>query len=209
MRTRVGTGRTGDLVGAQVAFGRFLNRLVGGLIVKWLALGIARGDHLNVVVRATVGAGGATDAGQVIDYHPAVGRIPMNGAGGTANHANGIQAMHAGVGDHESVIHLPVADEPRIIVMRGGAGPHTIIAARAAVQINDHGGRAVDQPLIHDEFHHFRPDFGRRRFAGRGGPGIFRPGLRRQQRRGQGRQNVLLHNLRGNKQHVNIAQRPE
>src|SRR5947207_15854039 len=93
-------GRSGDLIGAEIALSIFLNRQMGELIVKELAAGVAGINHLDVAVRATVSAEAATDAGQIVDEHLAVARIAVNRAGGTTNHADWVQAVHAGIGDH-------------------------------------------------------------------------------------------------------------
>lgn len=69
MRTGADAGGTPKLIHAQVALARLQNRSLRFFIDDKCAVFIANSDHLNIVIRATVGAGRATDAGDIINHH--------------------------------------------------------------------------------------------------------------------------------------------
>ena len=55
------------LIDAEIAFGRLHDRRAGRLVKDEAAVFVSNVDHANVVVRTIVGAGGAADAGVVVD----------------------------------------------------------------------------------------------------------------------------------------------
>ena len=142
------TGGPARLIEAQIAFGRLDDRLFGVLVDDETPVLVADFDHTDVIVGAICGAGGATDAGIVVDHHlPALG-IAVDGAGRAPNHANRIDAMHARVGDHVVFECPAVADETRIVVMALGAGLDAGVAAHAAVEVDKHGRGAHDEAVF-------------------------------------------------------------
>ena len=64
--------------------------------------------------------------------------------------------MHARIRHHEVAMNLPVTHEARIVVMAGGAGPNAVITARAAIEIDQHRGRTVDEAVLDQKLHHVR-----------------------------------------------------
>ena len=104
--------------------------------------------HLNVRVRAGVGASFTTDAGVVINNHGPIGNDPGDGACGTADHAHRVRAVHAGIGHHPVFKCLAVADKARVSVMGDRAGVDAIIATDTAVKIDQHGLRSVDESFF-------------------------------------------------------------
>jgi hypothetical protein len=72
----------------------------------------------------------------------------MDRAGRAADHADRIDAVHAGVRDLEPLELRPLAGKSRIVVVRGGTGPHAVVAAGAAIQVDHHRGGAVDEAII-------------------------------------------------------------
>ena len=69
----------------------------------------------------------------------------MDGSGGALNHADRIRAMHAGIGNHELIVDRPMSEKTGIIIVRGGTGSDTIIAPCATIQVDHHGGCAIDE----------------------------------------------------------------
>ena len=100
--------------------------------------GFADLDHANRAVGTTVGAGAAADARAIVDADGSRVGIPCDCAGRAADHAHGIDAMHAGIGHHQPVMHRPLADEARVVVVRGRTCSHAIVAAGAAIEIDQH-----------------------------------------------------------------------
>ena len=68
--------------------------------------------------------------------------------------------MHAGVGDHQSLADRAVPQKPGIVVVRRRACPHTIVTARAAVQVDHHRRRAVEESVLGEKLQHVRADLG-------------------------------------------------
>jgi hypothetical protein len=60
--------------------------------------------------------------------------------------------MHTRIGYQILAIPLAMPGETGIIFVSGSTGTHAIITASTAIEIDHHGGRAVDKPLIHKEF---------------------------------------------------------
>jgi hypothetical protein len=52
------------------------------------------------------------------------------------------------MGDLEPLELHALASEPRVVVVSRRAGSHTVVAARAAVEVEHHGGRAVDEAIV-------------------------------------------------------------
>ena len=139
----------------------------------------------------------------------------MDRPGGTLNHAHGIEAVHTGLGHHVAALGRSVTEETRVVVVGGGAGADAIVAARATVQVDEHGGCAVDDPLLDQEFKQIRGDFSA---AGRSPHDPRLPFLFLAERRGLGggqgqgdfarplsAENVPLDELRGDEHDVDIA----
>ena len=124
-----------------------------------IAVFIAHFDHANGVVRTIVRARLATDARALVDDYLAAESVAVNRAGRAANHANRVRAMHAGIGDHDVPVDRAVAQETRIVVVRGRAGAHAIVATRATIQINHHRRRAVEKAILRQKLHHVRRRF--------------------------------------------------
>src|SRR6266496_4422037 len=95
VRTGALAGRTAKLFDAQIAFGRFEDRFHFLVHEKRAGL-VADFDHANRVIGTVVEAGFAADAGGRIDHDLPAKSVPVNGAGGAADHAYWIHAVHAG-----------------------------------------------------------------------------------------------------------------
>ena len=83
----------------------------------------------------------------------------MDGAGGTADHADRVGAMHAGIGHHVVVEGSAVADEARIIAVALGTGLDAGVATHAAVEVDDHGGGPLDDAVLDQDFQRVGIDF--------------------------------------------------
>src|SRR5262249_33688867 len=118
---------------------------------------IANIDHLDVVVRARIGAGGTANAGAIIDDDSPAILFAMNGARGTTDQADRVGAMHTGIHDHGVFVSVTVARKARIVVVGGGAGPDAVIATDAAIQIDHHCVGTIDEAMIHDKVQHALP----------------------------------------------------
>jgi hypothetical protein len=75
----------------------------------------------------------------------------MDGPGGAANHANGILAMHAGMGEHPGSVLRALPHKNGISCMSAGACSHTVVAPRAALHVDDHGLTTIHQTLIYQK----------------------------------------------------------
>ena len=127
------------MIGAQVTLRRFGDRSMLCIVTNEVAVLVSDFDHPNRVVKAIVCAGTASDTRLVIDYDlPALG-LTMDRTGRTLDHTHRIFAVHASAGDHHVVVDRSLTQEPRIVVMRRGASPHTIVAARAALDTSSIG----------------------------------------------------------------------
>ena len=73
----------------------------------------------------------------------------MNGAGRATNYAHGVCTMHARVCHHEVADLRAVSNEPGIVVVGGSAASYTVITMSAPVEIDHHGGGAVDESSLH------------------------------------------------------------
>lgn len=138
-------------IDAEVALGSFLDRLAVVNVDDRQALWRIDSDHLYVLVRATICTGRTANTSLVVDCDSSRFGVASNCAGGTTNHANGVQTMHAGVGDHPLIVNFTGAIESRVVVMGGGARPNAIIAPSASIEIDDHGVRAVDESFFNQE----------------------------------------------------------
>ena len=107
-------------------------------------------------VRAAVRTRAATDARAVVDPHGARIRIAGDRARRAADHAHRVDAMHTRIGHHDVIVLRPLPNEPRIVVVRRRARPHTIVAPRAAIEIDQHRLRAVEKPMIGEKVEHLR-----------------------------------------------------
>ncbi len=76
----------------------------------------------------------------------------MNGAGGASHQTDRIDAVHAGLGYLITAQPGTVAQKAWVAVMQGHAGAYALIAADAAFQVDEHGGGAVDEVMLHQPF---------------------------------------------------------
>src|SRR5262245_2231557 len=158
MRTRPHACRTAELVHAQIALGCLQDRRLCLLVHDKLSLLVANLHHLNVVIRATVCAGCASNAGEIVDHDLALERFPMNCACGTPDHANRIDTMHTGICHHDPVELPTVTDEFRIIIVARSARAYAIITARTTIEVDQHRGSAVDVALLNQKLDHVRTE---------------------------------------------------
>jgi hypothetical protein len=108
-------------------------------------------DHANRVIRAVLGTRTATDTSLIIDIHFTIIKLATDRTCGALDHANGITAMHASIRHHDSIIDRPIAQEPRVIVMRRSAGSHTIITPSTTIHVDQHGSSSIHEPISHQE----------------------------------------------------------
>ena len=144
------------MVDAEIALRRFQDGRLCRLVDDEFPRLIADLDHLDVVVGTTVRAGRAADAGEIVDHDLPADGVAVDRAGRAADHAGRVDAMHAGVRDHDVVLHPAVADELRVVVVTRGAGAHAIVAARAAVEVDKHRRGAIDVAFLDEELDHLR-----------------------------------------------------
>ena len=210
MGTRSLTSGTAQLLHAKITLGRFQDWFVGLLINQRDSGAILDFDHQDIAVRTTIGTGAATDAGIIVDGHIASFAITTNRAGRATNHANRVQAMHAGVGHHPVIMFGALPYESRIIVVCRCTRPDTIITSRATIQVDHHRLFAIDESVFNQEFQQSLVH--RRRaiqFATRLDRFIF---LRKQRRKlivFEVRKNQRFHHGGWNSQNVNVAYRPQ
>jgi hypothetical protein len=140
------------LIGTKVTLGGFMNRLLSRIIKCDRAARIANFYHLDVAVRAAVRAGAAAYACQIVNAHGPPGRIAANRARGTTDHAHGIGTVHTRMGDQQWPMPLAVANKARVILMRSGTRPHTVVATSAAFKVNEHRLNAIHQAPFDKEF---------------------------------------------------------
>ena len=88
-------------------------------------------DHLNVVVRTTVRARGASDARVVVDQDIARFRITSNRTSGATDHTNRVHAVHAGSSHHLIAQLVAFANKSRIVVVSHRAGSNADTNANA------------------------------------------------------------------------------
>src|SRR5205814_5940583 len=100
------------------------------LVSKKSAALITDFDHANGLVGAVVKAGFAPDACGWVNHDFATESSAMNRASWATDHAHRIDTMHTGIGNHDSSVGRPVAQEARIIIMSSGAGADTIVTTR-------------------------------------------------------------------------------
>ncbi len=111
--------RASVVIDAQVALGclhdglSFVRIHHDGVVLR----AIPDFDHADVVVRATRGAHRAADAGEIVDHDLTALLGSVDGSRGTPDHADRIDAMHAGVGDHVVAQDRAVPDESRIVLV--------------------------------------------------------------------------------------------
>jgi hypothetical protein len=142
------TGRTTKLVNTEIAFCGFHDRQIGFFIADVMARIITNIDHPDIVIGAVAGTGAATNTGIIVNDDFASRCYPMNSTGRTADHANGIGAMHTRVGDHVMVNFLSVADKPGIVVVPFSASLDTCIAPNTPVEVYKHRCGTVDEPVF-------------------------------------------------------------
>ena len=201
-------GWAGELGCTQVALGCFDDREpCGGVYIERSAR-LADLDHADGLIRAAVRAGRAADAGAVVDADGAGVEVAGDGSGGAADHADGIDAVHTRIGDHQVIVCRALANEARVVVVRCCTGPHAIIAARAPIEIDQHRLGAVEEPMVGEEIEEGGIDFGFRisdcGLKGRGALG-FAPWLRGF----RVRYDQSLYYLRWDSEHVDVSDRAE
>ena len=116
-------------------------------------------DHSYGVIRTVCCAGATTDAGARVDDNFSTKAGAVNRTSGTTDHANGIDAVHASIGDHQVIDDGTVTKKSRIAVMRRSTSTHTIVATSAAIHINDHGFCPIEKTVFRHELH--QPSRGR------------------------------------------------
>src|SRR5262245_24130601 len=121
MRASTLTSRPAELFNAQITFGGFEDRFAFRVLEE-LPAPIPDFNHADGVIGTVSGTDAAPDTSGGIDRHLASESLTMDRAGGTADHANGIDAMHAGVGHHKLSGGRPMPQEAWIIIMRRRAG---------------------------------------------------------------------------------------
>src|SRR6266404_3128983 len=143
VRTGPLAGWTAGLFNTQIAF-RSLDYRIHFFVGEERAALIADFDHANGFIGTIVKAGFAPYTGGRVNDHLATKRASVDRASGTANHANRIDAMHAGIRHHNSTVRRSTAQKTGIIIMSGCASSHTVVTSRAALEINDHSGGAIE-----------------------------------------------------------------
>src|SRR5689334_11405192 len=157
MRTGALTRGTTPVSYTQIALGRFGDRL-HFLVYDQLAARVPDLDHANGIVGAVPVTRFAANARSGIDAHLAGKRFTVNRTGGAANHTHRVSAVHAGIGDHQPPHARTVAQEAGVVVVGGGARAHTIVAARAAVEVDQHGRGAVKEAVLRQKLQNVSSD---------------------------------------------------
>src|SRR5438477_3387236 len=154
MRTSAHTSRATQLIDAKIAFGSLHDWSASHFIEDEKAGMISRLHHLNVVIRTTVRAGRAANAGVIIDHNLTLKRFAMDRTSGATDHTDRIDAVHACV-RHHNAIHLPsMTDESRVVIVSRRASTHTIVTASAAIQVDQHRRAAVNCAVVHKKLQH-------------------------------------------------------
>ena len=116
VRTSSLARRATKLVNAQVTFGRFTNVLIARVHEK-LSLVISHINHLDIVIRTTIGTRCAANARTVVDHDIACFFVAPDCSRGTANHAYWVDTVHARVGKHVLIVNFTLAIKTRIVVV--------------------------------------------------------------------------------------------
>ena len=159
MRTGPFAGRAGHLFDAQIALGG-LDDGLHVLIHHEFAGGIPDFHHANGVVGSNCcSTRGGRSAGGGVDDDLAAEGIAMDGAGGTADHANGVHAVHTGIGDHDVAVGGGRG--------AGNAGLLSCAVEQARTQSSQrvqrskvniyHGGGAVEEAVLGEKFERVTP----------------------------------------------------
>lgn len=138
----------GKLTGAVVAFRRLENWQLSDFIDVNRPARLANFHHTNRAIGATIGTRATANAREVVDSHRADVGIARDRPRRAADHAHRVDAMHARIGDHHLVVRWTLANEAWIVVVRCGTCSYAVIAARAALQINEHRLCAVQEAMI-------------------------------------------------------------
>ena len=117
MRTRTFARGAAVIFDTEIALRRLRDGFHFLIHEKFAAL-VACLNHANGIVGTIRKTGFAADARRGIYDHLSGKRLAVNGTGRTANHADRISAMHAGIGDHQTSGARPMTQKPRIIVVR-------------------------------------------------------------------------------------------
>ena len=104
MWTGPGACRPAGQACAEIALGRLANGRPCRFILHRQTVQVSDFDQSDVVVGARIRTGAAADAGLVVDMHVAKGQVALDRAGRATDQADRINAMHAGMGDHQVVM---------------------------------------------------------------------------------------------------------
>ena len=160
VRARPLARRAAGQVDAQVALGRLGDRLLRRGVDQRGPAAVANFDHLDVVVRAALAQTlQPMQVRSLIRTTPVAASRPMAPVGQPIMHTGSTQCMHAWA-TINGPCRGPCRDEARIVVVRRGARPHAVVAARAAVEVDDHRLLAVDQPAVDEELEQALVDAG-------------------------------------------------
>jgi hypothetical protein len=104
--------------------------------------------HDNILVRAALRADFATDTGLRVDRDHTAFRVASDRSGGTADHANWVNAVHAGLSELKRTELRTVAYESGIALMRSRASSYTIVATRTAFGVDQQCLSTVHESII-------------------------------------------------------------
>ena len=108
------TGRATRVGITKIAFCSLEDGLLCVRIDDNVAVRAANFDHADIVVGTRRCTGRTADTGVIIDNNTATDLTAVNGAGGTADHADRIRAMHTGIGHHPVVKCFAVTHKTRV-----------------------------------------------------------------------------------------------
>ncbi len=151
MRTGRSARGSRRLTTAHIALGRLHDRLARLHISVGTSLGIEYFRHPDVFVGARRSAGSASDADRFVDLDNAGFFVPSNRPGWTADHANRIAALHAGLHKLQPLVRNTLPDESRVAIVCTGTCFHAIVATRASMQIDHHRLTTIVQAVLNDE----------------------------------------------------------
>ena len=139
---------TGE-VKTKIAFCCFHDWGVSLLVDQKISIGLARLNHSNIVIRTRVRTGGATNASNVIDHHLTAALGAMNSPGGTTNHTNRINTMHARIRNNVVFMLSAMTHKPGITTMAISTGMNAFIASSTPIAINEHSRGSIDKAILH------------------------------------------------------------
>src|SRR5215471_18024406 len=110
MRTSALASRSAQLFNAQITFSGFED-CFAFLVLQELPPPISDLNHADGAIRTVSGTDAAPDTSGGIDSYFTEGLLAMDGACWTSNHADRIDAVHAGVGHHKFSGGRPMPEE--------------------------------------------------------------------------------------------------